>query len=73
MFPSPVTFDDYQAFINYGGFSLALPDFSELQKGFWRQLERLAPQSFLAEGDNLICVTKDGDLFDQLSEWGEEG
>lgn len=72
VFPSPVTFDDYKDFINYGGFSLELPDFSELQEGFWRQLERLAPESFLAEGDNLICVTKDADLFRQLAEWGEE-
>jgi hypothetical protein len=72
IFPSPVTFDDYEDFINYGGYSLELPDFGELRERFWRQLERLAPESFLAEGDNLICVTKDADLFHQLSAWGEE-
>jgi hypothetical protein len=71
VFLSPVTFDDYEDFINYGGFSLELPDFRGLQERFWRQLDRLAPESFLAEGDNLVCVTRDAKLFHQLSEWGE--
>jgi hypothetical protein len=72
VFASPVTFDDYEVFINYGGFSLELPDFETLQERFWSQLERLAPESFLAEGDNLICVIRDVNLFNQLSQWGDE-
>jgi hypothetical protein len=72
VFSSPVTFDDYESFINYGGFSLELLEFRELQERFWQQLERLAPETFLAEGDNLICVTRDMNLFNLLSQWGEE-
>ena len=68
VFTSPTTFENYEAFINYGGFSLQ--DYlAEHQERFWQQLEHLAPESFLAEGDNLICVTNNKSLFNEISLW----
>ena len=68
VFASPTTFEDYKVFVNYGGFSLH--DFpAEFQERFWQQLEHLAPESFLAEGEHLICVTKNESLYNQVSLW----
>ncbi len=67
IFNSPKTFDNYEVFVNYGGFSLHNPTYKELQERFWQQLEYLTPESFLAEGDHLICVTKDVNLFNLLN------
>lgn len=65
VFASPTTFEDYEVFVNHGSFSLH--DFLvEIQERFWRQLERLAPESFLAEGEHLICATKNESLFNQI-------
>src|SRR3954452_2942757 len=66
VFDSPTTFDECEVFVNYSGFSLHDPAFGEFQERFWRQLARLAPESYVAEGDNLICVTRDLNLFNQL-------
>jgi hypothetical protein len=68
IFTSPATFDNYEVFINYGGFSLH-NFFLEHQERFWQQIERLAPESFLAEGDNLICITRNESLYNQVSLW----
>lgn len=66
VFASPPTFENYEVFVNYGGFSLH--DFLvEHQERFWRQIERLAPESYLAEGDNLICVTRNEPLYNQVA------
>jgi len=70
VFDALTTFDEYEVFVNYSGFSLHDPTFGEFQERFWRQLVRLVPESYLAEGDNLICVTRDLNLFNQLSQWG---
>jgi hypothetical protein len=68
VFSSPTTFENYEVFVNYGGFSLQ--DFLvEIQERFWQQLERLAPESFLSEGEHLICVTRNESLFNQVSLW----
>ena len=72
VFTSPTTFDEYEVFVNYLGFSLRAPVFEEFQERFWWQLDRLAPESFLADGDHLICVTRDLNLFQQLLQWGDE-
>ena len=36
------------------------------QERFWNQLARLQPETYLAEGDNLICVTRNEQAFDDL-------
>src|SRR5262249_26815429 len=53
-----------EVFVNYGCFTLASPQFSaqdslvEQQERFWRQLERIAPVTFVAMGDNDIVVSR---------------
>lgn len=70
IFNSPTTFENYEVFINYYRFSLQdfLPEFHER---FWQQIKHLSPETFLAEGDYLICVTKNQSLFNQISLWEE--
>ena len=63
VFDSPVTFGDYEVFVNYGGFSLHSPNYLEMQDKFWKQFGMIAPESYLAEGDFLIGVTKLRKLF----------
>ena len=70
IFTTPATFDHYEVFVNYGGFSLHNPAFAEKQQRFWRQLTRLGPETYLADGDNLICVTRNAALIGQLMNWG---
>ena len=51
-----------EVFINYGGFSLRPDPENEWHQAalerFWDQLAEWWPESYLAEGDNLICVTR---------------
>jgi hypothetical protein len=72
IFEMPNQFDNYEVFVNYGGFSLYDSDFAEIHKRFWWQLPLIKPTSYLAEGDNLIFVTKDNSLFEQVSIWQEK-
>jgi hypothetical protein len=37
------------------------------QRRFWNQLARLQPETYLAEGDNLFCVTRNEKAFESLS------
>lgn len=67
VFNAPNTLDNIEVFINYLGFSLHKSLYEEIQKAFWQQIKHLQPESFLAEGDNLICVIKDENLFNQIS------
>lgn len=70
VFNSPTTFDDYEVFVNYYGFSLK--DFlTDFQERFWKQIEILSPETYLSEGGFLICVTKNESLFNQISLWKE--
>jgi hypothetical protein len=41
----------------------------EQQAQFWTQLGRLSPISYLAEGDLLVCVTRDERLFERCKQW----
>ena len=43
----------------------------DLQQRFWIQLGRIAPESYVAEGEKLICVTRDYPLYKELIEWGD--
>jgi hypothetical protein len=68
VFDSPKTFDNCEVFINYWQFSLDDAEPEEIQNSFWKQLERLNPESYLANGDNLICATRNENLFNQISQ-----
>ncbi len=39
------------------------------QERFWTQLQVLSPETYLADGDNLICVIGDEKLYLQLQAW----
>ena len=50
-------------FVNYGGFALHAPMMQDLLDLFWPQLERISPESYVADGDVLNFVSRDKDLF----------
>jgi hypothetical protein len=60
-----------EVFINYGGFSLRPDPRNEWQQAtlerFWGQVAEWSPESYLAEGDNLICVTRAATLIPALA------
>ncbi|MBW3637934.1 MAG: hypothetical protein KY445_15940 [Armatimonadetes bacterium] len=66
VFDLPTAFDEHEVFVNYCGFSLSKSVWEEFQQRFWNQLEVLQPESYLAEGINLIWVTKNNRLFEQV-------
>lgn len=50
-------------FVNYGGFALHAPMMQDLLDLFWPQLERISPESYIADGDVLNFVSRDKELF----------
>jgi hypothetical protein len=58
IFLQPAAVATWIPFINYLDFSLADPH-GAYKDEFWRFLEELQPESYLAEGTNLIFVTRD--------------
>lgn len=66
-----------EVFINYGGFSLQPDPKDQWQQAmlerFWGQLAEWWPESHLAEGDNLICVTRAEGPIPQLFQYFEVG
>jgi hypothetical protein len=66
-----------EVFINYGEFSLRPDPGNEWQQAalerFWGQLAEWLPESYLAEGDNLICVTRAEWLVPALARYFEAG
>jgi hypothetical protein len=72
-FRSPSRIGYPEVFVNYGGFRLDCadrePERREMVERFWRQLESLQPESYLAEGDYLIFVTRNPVLFGDALLW----
>lgn len=67
--PALTVFNRYQVFVNYGGFSLKSPIFNKLQEKFWDQIEKIMPEAYVAEGDNLLLVTKNLEMFKKVERW----
>jgi hypothetical protein len=80
VFERPTRIARAEVFVIYGDFSLldrsadgghrddaARRWLHEIQRRFWRQLERLRPETYLAEGDRLALVTRRRDIFDCAS------
>jgi len=65
--PAESTLEDIEVFINNYRFSLAEGFIPEIQNRFWRQMETLKPESYLAEGDNLVFATNQKDIFRRVS------
>jgi len=73
VFEFPRTFDDYEVFVNYGGFSVHQEFYADVAERLWQQLSVIEPQTYLSEGDNLLCVTKNKMLYNQLIKWNTDG
>jgi hypothetical protein len=48
--------------VNYS-FALHRPEMKDLATLFWRQIERIRPESYIADGDYLNFVTMNKTLF----------
>lgn len=57
---------EYRSFINFGGFSLFDEFFADSADRFWSQILAMDAESYFAEGDNLICATKNRVVFEQM-------
>jgi hypothetical protein len=63
-FDAPLQPGRVQVFINYGGFNLHEAVHQSLTELFWKQLEWISPESYLADGsDYLIFVSRNENLF----------
>jgi hypothetical protein len=73
VFPSRTEIRPPEVFINYGGFQLryyaADIELHGLLQRFWLQMERLRPESYLAEGGSLMFATRDADLYEDALSW----
>lgn len=62
---------DFEVFINYGAFYLQDCEFPEMLERFWNQLEKISPESYLADGSYTIFVTRNKSLFDRVTIWAK--
>jgi hypothetical protein len=73
VFPSRKVIDVPEVFVNYGGFRLRYYAsdirLHGLLERFWLQMERLQPESYLAEGEVLIFASRDAGLYEAALEW----
>jgi hypothetical protein len=63
-FEGPLQQGNLAIFVNFGGFSLQDPVMQDLADLFWRQLEAIRPESYIADGDFLNFVTCNRELFE---------
>ena len=64
VFSLPTVVQAWQPVVNYGGMSLTDPHYESLQEKLWSQIESVRPESYLAEGDRLILITRIQQLHD---------
>lgn len=83
VFEQPTVLHSAEVFINYSGFRLqpvasasvpwedaTSPDsMPRIQQRFWQQLQQIEPESYVAEGDNLIVATRNLGLFERMLAW----
>jgi hypothetical protein len=68
IFEEGVRKDQVAAFVNYSlGFSLATTDNNALRELFWLQYDLIQPYCFIANSDILNVVTRDKQLFKEIS------
>jgi hypothetical protein len=63
---APLRPGEIAVFVNFGGFRVHAPDVPEMEdliELFWRQLELIHPESYIADGDFLNFVCRNKDLF----------
>lgn len=61
--PEPFVLPSTERFVSWVAFRLSpAPELEEVQERFWKQIESVAPESYLAEGDNLVLATRNDEL-----------
>jgi hypothetical protein len=64
VFQKPPTSVQVSTFVNYLGFGLHKPEVEDLASLFWKQLDWIQPESYIADGNAcLTFVTRNKDLF----------
>jgi hypothetical protein len=69
VFNAPISPGHVEVFVNFYGFALDAPEVQELVSLFWRQMERIQPESYLAQSDYgfMTFVTRDPKLFARVA------
>jgi hypothetical protein len=68
IFDEPLRKGRVEVFVNFGGYHLDRADMEPLADLFWKQLAWIEPESYLAEGEQLICVSSNRKLFAKVKE-----
>jgi hypothetical protein len=69
VFEAPITPDQVSVFVNFGTFELHNPDVEDLTSIFWKQLDWIQPESYIADGFSFLTfVTREEGLFDLVVE-----
>lgn len=65
IFDHPISLGHVEVFVNFYGFSLDAPEVQDLVSRFWRQLEWIRPEAYVAQGDYgfMTFVTREAELF----------
>lgn len=58
--------EDIECFVNWVGFRLYDPEFQWCTDRFWRQIEKIKPESYLAGGTVFTVVTRNSVLFSRI-------
>jgi hypothetical protein len=69
VFEAPMQPGQVAVFVNFLGFAVHLPEMQPIAKLFWKQLDLIRPESFVADGDDyLTFVSCDKTLFTDVRE-----
>jgi hypothetical protein len=63
IFEAPLHPGIVATFVNFGGFGFHDPGMKALVDLFWKQLDYICPESYIADGNVLNFVTRDNSLF----------
>jgi hypothetical protein len=64
VFEAPLTSGQVSTFVNFLDFALHNPEVEDLVSFFWKQIDRIQPESYISDGNLFLTfVTRDKDLF----------
>ncbi len=66
VFEKPVPIEEIETFVNWGGFRLYAPEFQWCTDRFWKQIAKLKPESYIADGTVFTVVTRNPKLFELI-------
>jgi hypothetical protein len=66
IFESPTTAGHVSTFVNFAGFALHNPNVRDLVNLFWKQIDWIQCESYIADGDLLTFVSRNRDAFDAV-------